>query len=47
VRINDRAVANLQEYSTLLRAFKPGETVSVVVRRGEKELTVRVTLGER
>ncbi|MGE5815656.1 MAG: M20/M25/M40 family metallo-hydrolase [Acidobacteriota bacterium] len=47
VRINDRAVANLQEYSTLLRTFQPGQTVSVVVRRGEKELTVQVTLGER
>jgi hypothetical protein len=47
VRINDRAVANLQEYSTLLRTFKPGETVSVVIRRGAKELTVPVTLAER
>jgi hypothetical protein len=47
VRINDRAVANLQEYSNLLRTFKPGETVSVVIQRGGKELTVPVTLAER
>jgi hypothetical protein len=47
LRINDRPIANLQEYSNLLRTLKPGQTVSVVLRRGEKELTVSVTLGER
>jgi aminopeptidase N len=47
VRINDRAVANLQEYSNLLRTFRPGERVSVVIRRGGKDLTVPVTLAER
>jgi hypothetical protein len=47
VRLNDRSVANLQEYSNLLRTFKPGDTVSVVVQREGKELTVSVTLAER
>jgi S1-C subfamily serine protease len=47
VRISDRAVANLQEYANLLRRFKPVETVSVVIRRGGKELTVPMTFAER
>ncbi len=47
VRINDQPIANLQEYSNLLRTLKPGQTVSVVLKRGEKELTVSVTLTER
>jgi hypothetical protein len=47
VRINDQPIANLQEYSNLLRALTPGQTVSVVLRRGEQELTVSVTLAER
>ncbi len=47
MRINDQPIANLQEYSNLLRTLKPGQTVTVVVRRGEKELTLSVTLAER
>ena len=47
MRINDQPIANLQEYSNLLRTMKPGQTVTVVVRRGDKELTVSVTLAER
>jgi S1-C subfamily serine protease len=47
LRINDQPLANLQEYSNLLRTLKPGQTVSVVLRRGGKELTVSVTLAER
>jgi hypothetical protein len=47
VRINDQPIANLQEYSNLLRALKPGQTVTVVVKRGDKELTMTVTLAER
>jgi S1-C subfamily serine protease len=47
LRINDQPVGNLQEYSNLLQTMKPGQTVSVVLRRGEKEMTVSVTLGER
>jgi hypothetical protein len=47
LRIDDHPIANLQEYSNLLRTLEPGQTVTVVVRRGDKELTVPVTLGER
>jgi S1-C subfamily serine protease len=47
LKINDQPIANLQEYSNLLRTMKPGQTVKVVFRRGNKELTVSVTLAER
>lgn len=47
LQIDGRPVANLQEYSNLLRALKPGQTVSVLLQRGGKELTVQVTLAER
>jgi hypothetical protein len=47
LRIDDQPIANLQEYSNLLRTLKPGQTVRVVVRRGDRELTVSVTLAER
>jgi hypothetical protein len=47
LRINDQPLGNLQEYSNVLRALKPGQTVTVVLRRGDKELTMTVVLGER
>jgi S1-C subfamily serine protease len=47
LRINDQPIANLQEYSNLLRTLKPGQTVSVLVRRGDREFTVSVTLAQR
>ena len=46
-RVNGTAVANLQEYSNLLRTLTPGQRVTVVVRRGAEELTIEVTLAER
>jgi S1-C subfamily serine protease len=46
-RVNGTAVANLQEYSNLLRTLTPGQRVTVVVRRGADELTIEVTLAER
>ncbi|HSL20348.1 MAG TPA: M20/M25/M40 family metallo-hydrolase [Vicinamibacterales bacterium] len=47
LQINDQPIANLKEYASLLRTLKPGQTVTVVVKRGDKELTVSVTLAER
>jgi S1-C subfamily serine protease len=47
VAINGQPIANLQAYSNLLRALKPGQEVTVVLRREGKEITLSVTLGER
>ena len=47
VRLNGAAVGTLQEYSNLLRALSPGQTVAVVLRRGTEDVTVTVTLAAR
>jgi aminopeptidase N len=47
LKVGDQAVATLQEYSNVLRGLAPGVTVPVVVRRGDRELTITVTLAER
>jgi S1-C subfamily serine protease len=47
LKVGGQVVANLQDYSNVLRAFEPGVTVPVVVRRGDKEMTFTVTLAER
>jgi hypothetical protein len=47
LRIDDKAVANLQEFSNLLRTLQPGQTITVLLRRGAEERTLKVTLSER
>jgi S1-C subfamily serine protease len=47
LKVGDQAVANLQDYSNALRALEPGATVPVVVRRGDNELTIAVTIAAR
>jgi hypothetical protein len=47
LKIDGKAVANLQEYSNLLRTLQPGQTVAVLLRRGDQDVTLKVTLAER
>lgn len=47
LQIEGRDVANLQEFSNILRGLSPGQAVSVVVARGSERLTLAVTLAER
>jgi aminopeptidase N len=47
LRINDKDIGTLQEYSTILRTLAPGQTITVVVRRGSQALTLTATLAER
>jgi len=47
LRIDATPVANLQEFSNLLRTLKAGQTVVVVIQRGAEELKVPVTLVDR
>ena len=47
VRLGDREVANLREYSDALKAQQPGDTVELVYIRNGEENTVSITLGER
>src|SRR5574341_144506 len=47
VRIGDKTVANLYDMTDALNAHQPGDTVQVVVKRGDQTLTVTAVLGRR
>lgn len=47
VKMDHIEVANLKEYSLFLSGFKPGDTVTMVYMRDEKEYSALVTLIER
>jgi aminopeptidase YwaD len=46
VKFGDKTVRNVQEYTVALGAYKPGDTVPIVVKRGGDTLTVTATLAE-
>jgi S1-C subfamily serine protease len=46
-RIGAMEIPDLQAMTNALRSHQPGDTVSIVVRRGDKVTTVRATLGTR
>jgi membrane-associated protease RseP (regulator of RpoE activity) len=45
--VGGEPVTDLRGYSNLLKARDPGDRVEIVVRRGDEELTLTATLGER
>lgn len=47
IEFDGKPVANLQDYTYLLRAKKPGDIVEVKVLRGETKVAAQVTLGRR
>lgn len=47
VGLGSHTVANLQDMTDALRAYKPGEVVNVTVLRGSETVTTSVTLGDR
>ena len=46
-RIGEMEIPDLQAMTNALRSHQPGDTVSIVVRRGDRVTTVRATLGTR
>jgi membrane-associated protease RseP (regulator of RpoE activity) len=46
-RIGDAEIADLQGMTDALRSHQPGDTVDIVVRRGDQVTKVRATLGTR
>jgi len=44
IKLGDVKVANLKEYSDVLKTFKPGDTTTMVYLREGKEYTIRITL---
>jgi putative serine protease PepD len=46
-RIGEAEIADLQAMTDALRSHQPGDTVDIVVRRGDRVTKVRATLGTR
>ncbi|REJ65319.1 MAG: M20/M25/M40 family metallo-hydrolase [Planctomycetota bacterium] len=44
IRFGDSRIANLEDFDSALRKYKSGDTVKVVVRRGDDDVTLEVTL---
>ena len=47
VRLADKPVSNLQEYSDVLKTLEPGQVVGLVIQRDGAEQDVSVTLTDR
>lgn len=47
VKIDDKKVANYEALISEIRSREPGEKMKVVVKRGDKQITKTVTLGDR
>jgi S1-C subfamily serine protease len=47
LKIDDKDVANLQGFSTILRGLSPGQAVKVLLTRGGQNQTLDVTVVER
>lgn len=46
IRLGEKPIKNIYDYTYALRALKPGQKVAVVVRRGDKELKLEAMLGQ-
>ena len=46
-RIGEMEIPDLQAMTNALRSHEPGDTVSIVIHRGDKVTTLRATLGTR
>jgi len=47
LRFDDAAIPDLQTYSNLIRESAPGQEIQVLIRRGEQEILLPVTLQSR
>jgi hypothetical protein len=47
IKLGDQKIESLREYSNALKTFKPGDTTTIVYKRGEEEITSEITLQER
>jgi S1-C subfamily serine protease len=46
-KIGDYEVPDLEAMTTALRSYKPGDTVEIIVRRGDALTSLTATLGTR
>ncbi len=47
VKVADKETKNLEALGKVMRTLKPGQTVTVKVKRDDKEMDIKVTLGKR
>ena len=47
LKLGDKPIANLKDYSDALKKFKPGDTTTIIYKRGNEELTSEITLQAR
>jgi S1-C subfamily serine protease len=47
IKFGGKDVKNIYDYMYAMQDYKPGEEVDVVVKRGDDEITLKVTLGLR
>jgi hypothetical protein len=47
IKLGDQTIGGLREYSNALKNYKPGDTTTIVYKRGEEEYTSEITLQER
>jgi hypothetical protein len=47
LKLGDQPTSTLMELSTALASHKPGDKVKLLYKRGDKELSAEITLGER
>jgi S1-C subfamily serine protease len=47
LKLGDKSTGTLMELSAAIAAYKPGDKVKLVYRRGEQEMSTDVVLGER
>jgi S1-C subfamily serine protease len=47
IRLGEHDVADLQGFTDALGAYKPGDTIDIVVLRDGAEVRLRATLGRR
>jgi aminopeptidase YwaD len=47
IKFGPKAITNIYDYTDALGAYKPGDAVEIVVKRGASEVTLQITLGKR
>ena len=47
IKFGDKKISNLYDFTYALGNYAPGDKVNVVIKRGDKEITVEIELGSR
>jgi len=47
IKFGEKDIKNIYDYTAALGEYKPGQEVDVTVKRDDKEVTVKVTLGKK